>query len=373
MGRFEIVNTAPSDGISVSDKISVLEDFHSLCSEEERRAFSSVRVREDNRIEVLFKRPDARMTVSGESCVLDGGITSERLEMLVRAAAGRGYKEVELKGNGDGLHKIRAAALDFGLSEPSALSDPAVCKAYARTAEKLRPLEKFMMRAKGFRIHDGSYAPEKSSAEKFLKSFSGKPGKIAQCMNRTQTFIRRNKTVFNLSGLGAAFLVAGPIGTTLYSQADKARRAHEEAMRRRRENKKCMAKVADFMEKGITPPKKDRREKGFHASRPYIRFAGHLAVRLGGTALLTAACGPLVGLTFSGMVTAGKSVWNTKIIQESLLKAVGRKPKKPQSLDEKIFQFAQTAIGIELQPEKIDRLVKIARKTALFKRKSGRI
>ncbi len=313
------------------------------------------------------------MTVSGESCVLEGKITPERLEMLVHAAADRGYREVELKGSGADLSQARTAVLDFGLSELSAPPDAAVYEAYVRDVEKLRPLEKFMMRAKAFRVHDGSYAPGESTAEKFLKPFAGKPGKIAKCLRRTKAFICRNKTIFNLSGMGAAFVAAGPIGTTLYSQADKARRAHEEAVRRRRENKKRMAKVADFMEKGVKPPEGAGRKKGLYASRPYIRFAGHLAVRLAGTALLTTACGPLIGVTFSGLVTAGKSVWNTKIIQESLLKAVGRKPKNPQPLNEKIFQFTQTAIGVELQPEKIDLFVSRVRKAFLFGKRSGKI
>lgn len=364
---------APSGGAAVSDRAALLTDFHRQWSEEERRAFSSVRLRDDNQIEVLFKRPDARMTVSGESCVLEGGITPERLEMLAHAAADRGFREVELKGHGTDLSKVRTAALNFGLSEPSAPYDAAVYKACVRDVEKFQPLEKFMIRAKEFRIHDGSYASGKSAAEKFLKSFAGKPGKIAECLRRTKVFIHRNKTVFNLSGMGAAFVLAGPIGTTLYSQADKARRAHEEAVRRRRENKRRMTRVAEFMEKGIQPPKETARKKGLYASRPYIRFAGHLAVRLAGTALLTAACGPFIGVTFSGMVTAGKSVWNTKIIQESLLKAVGRKPKNPQPLNEKIFQFTQTAIGVELQPEKIDRFINMVTKTALFRRKSEKI
>ena len=162
----------------------------------------------------------------------------ERLEMLAHAAADRGFREVELKGHGTDLSKVRTAALNFGLSEPSAPYDAAVYKACVRDVEKFQPLEKFMIRAKEFRIHDGSYASGKSAAEKFLKSFAGKPGKIAECLRRTKVFIHRNKTVFNLSGMGAAFVLAGPIGTTLYSQADKARRAHEEAVRRRRENKR---------------------------------------------------------------------------------------------------------------------------------------
>lgn len=128
--------------------------------------------------------------------------------------------------------------------------------------------------------------------------------------------------------MGVSFILMGPIGTTLFSQIDKARRAHQEARQRKIEEKQRFEKLAQFAQKGLNRSKK----KKAYASRPYIRFAGHLSARLAATVALTAAAGPVIGATASGLITLGKTIYDTHIVQDMILKAAGKNPKNPLRL-----------------------------------------
>ena len=172
-------------------------------------------------------------------------------------------------------------------------------------------------------------------------------------MKPVQNFYAKHKTAVNLGGMGVSFILMGPIGTTLFSQIDKARRAHQEAQRRKTEEQQRFEKLAQFAQKGLNRSKK----KKAYASRPYIRFAGHLSARLAATVALTAAAGPVIGATASGLITLGKTIYDTRIVQDMILKAAGKQPKESIPLNQRIHKGLQTAIGVEIQQEKVDKIL----------------
>lgn len=357
MSKIEIIRE--SAGMPVTENAAeTLLGIHKSFSEKERKNLSCMRLNDRNEIEASFKTPSYTVRIGKDVCVLEGEITPKSMDILMGLAAKNGYKDISVKAGEEESRLLWLKAQDYVLNVTNIVPDEKTTAALKQEVEKLQPVGEFFAKAKKVTLHPGSISPKKASpGERFLKVLSEKTGKLAKAMKPVARFYNKHKTSINFGGMGLGFVLMGPVGMTLYSQIDKARRAHVEAQRRRKEEKERLQKLAKFAEKGLKPAKKNK-SRGFYKASPYIRFTGHLAVRLIGTVALTAAAGPIVGAMTSAIITTGKTIYDTRILQDLLLRAVGKKPKNPLPFKDRLHQSIQTAAGVEIEKEKFDKMLK---------------
>lgn len=357
MGRIEIIReSAESPG--AENTADALLGIHKSLSGENRRELSFLRVNDQNEIEASFKSPCCTIKAGRDSCLLEGETAPKSMDILMGLAAQMGYKDISVKAEEEAAPQLWLKAQDYALNVTNITPDEKTIAALKQEVDRLQPVGEFFAKAEKITLHPGSLSPKKASVgERFLKTVSEKIGKLAKAMKPAARFYNKHKTVMNFGGMGVGFALMGPVGMTLYSQIDKARRAHVEAQRRRSEEKTRMAKIAKFAEKGIKPVKK-KKGRGLYKASPYIRFTGHLAVRLAGTIALTAVAGPIVGATASAIITTGKTIYDTRLLQDLALKAVGKKIKDPMPLKDRLHKSIQTAAGVEIEKEKFDKMLK---------------
>lgn len=367
MGKIEIIRES-AESPAVKNTAEALLGIHKSLSEENRKELSFLRVNDQNEIEASFKSPRYTIKAGRDSCSLEGEATPKSMGVLMGFAAQIGYKNVSVKANQEDSRQLWLQAQDYAINVANVVPDEKTVAVLKQEVDMLQPVGEFFGKAKKLTLHPGSMSLNKASVgERFLKTISEKAGKLAKAMKPAARFYNKHKTVMNIGGMGIGFVLMGPIGMTLYSQIDKGRRAHVEAQRRRAEEKARMTQIARFAEKGIKPAEKKKR--GMYKVSPYIRFTGHLAVRLAGTAALTAAAGPIVGAMASGMITAGKTVFDTRLLQDLALKAVGKKVKDPMPVKDRLHKSIQTAAGVEIEKEKFDKMLKKCSPASWIKRK----
>lgn len=372
MAKIEIIKESGTQSAAQSKTDAVL-GIHQTLSKEERKQLASVRMNDKEQVEAAFKTPDYTMTVSDKAYTLEGEVTPKNIDTLMSLAA-KDSKEISVKADSkENEQQAWLAAQDYLLDVKNIQPTSETVEKMLKDVAKLQAMGPFFANAKKITVHPGSLAPKKTPiGERFLNTITKKIGLVGKALKPAADFYNRHKTVMNLGGMGLGFVLMGPIGTTLYSQIDKARRAHVFAQERRKERQDALKKLAAFAEKGLKAPKDIRKKarKGY-TNRPYVRFAGHLATRLVATVALTAAAGPVVGVLASAIITTGKTVYDTQILQDLMLKAVGKKNKNPTPFKDRLHQSIQTAAGIEIEKDKFVKVVDKMNPATWFKGKKG--
>lgn len=355
MEKISLLRDKEAPALLSGNRVEDLAFFHQNLPETMRPQLRIVRYDAENKVlTVSFDKNAFAITINADSCSLLGTATVENVQALTGFAAQKEGQNISVRASDQNAQLVWLKSQDFGLNVLNVRPSDKTLRAFEKESKKLKPLEKFFQKARKLTVHSGTLSSEKKSPGlKFLNTLSRQPGKLAMAMKPVQNFYTKNKTAVNLGGMGVSFVLMGPIGTTLFSQIDKARRAHQEAQQRKKAEQQRFEKLAQFAQKGLNRSKK----KKAYVSRPYIRFAGHLSARLAATVALTAAAGPVIGATASGLITLGKTIYDTHIVQDMILKAAGKKSKESAPFNQRIHKSLQTAIGVEIQQEKVDKIL----------------
>lgn len=326
MSRFEMVNktAAAQKETFTPERIATV---HKALSGETRRELSCLHVVRDENAEPLldirFKNRDVHIRATDKNVEMTGEYGPAEINALVRITASLGWTDAAAHGNETDMKEALDAAHRHGqhLDIGGAADD----------GNRLAPLAGFVNAAANYTVHPGTGSTEKSPGMRLLKYIAERPEKIFNAARRGsmaafrkvaglvgQVYDYNEKPGVKVVAALSATAMAGGTGMTCYMVADKAHWAYDLMMERREEEKRRQEKVAEFLSKGLEVPKEIRRKKFLYEQRPWIKMAGHLAVRLGGTALLAAQYGPWSGAAFIGSIVVGKALWNAHLLQDGL-------------------------------------------------------
>lgn len=324
MSRFEMVNktAAMEKETFTPERIAAV---HKALSGETRRELSCLHVvRDENAeplLEIKFKNRDIHIRATDKTVAITGEYGPAEIDALVRITSSLGWTDAAARGNETDLKEALDAARRHG-QQLDAGKD---------TDEENRraPLADFVSAAADFTVHPGAGSTKKSPGMRLLKYIAERPEKIFNAARKAsmaafkkvaglvgQVYDYNEKPGVKVVAALGATVMAGGTGMTCYMVADKAHWAYDLMMERREEEKRRQEKVAEFLSKGLEVPREIRRKKFLYEQRPWIKMAGHLAVRLGGTALLATQYGPWSGAAFIGSIVVGKALWNAHLLQD---------------------------------------------------------
>ncbi len=353
MSRFEMVNktAAMEKETFTPERIAAV---HKALSGETRRELSCLHVvRDENAeplLEIKFKNRDLRIRATDKNVEMTGEYGPAEIDALVRITSSLGWTDAAAYGNESDMKEAREAAHRHGqhLDAGEAEND----------VNRLAPLADFVNAAANYTVHPGTGSTKKSPGMRFLKYLAERPEKVFNAMRQGsmaafrkvaglvgQVYDYNEKPGVKVVAALSATAMAGGTGMTCYMVADKAHWAYDLMMERREEEKQRQEKVAEFLAKGLEVPKEIRRKKFLYEQRPWIKMAGHLAVRLGGTALLAAQYGPWSGAAFIGSIVVGKALWNAHLLQDGLhFLKTGRRERTLKSPTEIRHKLADTLV-----------------------------
>ena len=235
MEKISLLRDKEAPALLSRNRVEDLAFFHQNLPETMRPKLRIVHYDAENKVlTASFDKNAFAITINADSCSLLGTATAENVQALTGFAAQKEGQNISVRASDQNAQLVWLKSQDFGLNVLNVRPSDKTLQAFEKESKKLKPLEKFFQKAQKLTVHSGTLSSEKKSPGlKFLNTLSRQPGKLAMAMKPVQNFYTKNKTVVNLGGMGVSFVLMGPIGTTLFSQIDKARRAHQEAQQRK--------------------------------------------------------------------------------------------------------------------------------------------
>lgn len=358
MKRIEIKNLTPADDRTglTPERISAV---HQALSAEERKDLAYLRVVRDEhslpRLEMKFKNRDVSLSGTAEAVRMEGGYDAGDIASLMRVVSSLGWTAVAAEGTDEDKQEAWRASQETGQEITNVFPTSETTEKYERDLRKLAPVAEFFADATKLTVHDGVSrdASKPSPAARFLKKAMKHPKKIFSALKyAAKKAVKVVSDVYDFNEkpavkvaatLGAAAL-GGAMAVTYYMIADKAHWAYDLMTERRAEEKARREKVAAFMAKGLKVPEKLQKKKFLYVQRPWIKMAGHLTVRLGGTALLAAQFGPWSGAAFIGAIVVGKALYNARLLHDAAARLSSKKDASSLTPKERREKLADTLV-----------------------------